>query len=412
MRRKYLLASMVGTLAVICASMVGAQDPRLTGVAGDQYVISAKAGGVNFVEGTATVIRKDGTSGRLVMGDSLEIGDRVTTGADGKAEILLNPGSYMRVGGNTSFEFVSTDLENLEVNLKSGSAVFEVIAANEFRVSIKTPHSEIALTRSGVFRLDVLKDGTAKLSVFKGKAYVGPGGSTEVESGRMAMLVKGGISVSKFDRDTNDPLDIWSKERGKEATKLNAKLQRNALRNTLLSSFNQGGWDMYNSFGLWIFDPMRRGWCFLPFGYGWSSPYGWGYDYDIWWCRLPWYVYNNPPVVHTPSGNTGRGSYQVNTNGNTSRGGSPVSANTSRDRTPVPTSTKGRPMNDRSVVPPFERIQRTGGGSGSVVRSNDDIFVNSGRGRESSPPMSAPPVYIPPVTMAPPPPANTAKGKP
>jgi hypothetical protein len=397
MRRKYLLASIVGTLAVICASVVSGQDPRLTGIAGDQYVISAKAGGVNFVEGTATVIHKDGTSGRLIMGDNLEIGDRVSTAADGKAEILLNPGSYLRVGGNTSFEFISTDLENLQVNLKSGSAVFEVFAANEFRVSVKMPRSQVALTRSGVYRLDILADGTAKLSVFKGKAYVGPGGSTELESGRTAMLVKGGISVSKFDRDTNDPLDIWSKARGKELTKLNARLQRDALRNSLLSSFTQRGWNMYNSFGLWVFDPTRRMWCFLPFGYGWSSPYGWDYDFDIWSCRLPWYIYREP--------------YNPPNSGPTTGGGT-----TGPVRTPVVTA------GDRRPIPPFERMQQTGSGvsrgSGdrsSGSRSNDDVIVNSGRGRDSSPPMSvpsSPPIYIPPTSAPAPATRDSGKGKP
>src|SRR5215468_3191941 len=172
MRRKFLLASTAGLLALACALMISAQDPRLGGITGDKYLISAKAGGVNFVSGTVTVIRADGTSGHLLMGDEIQIGDRVTSAEDGRAEILLNPGSYVRIGGNTAFEFVSTDLENLKIELKSGSAVFEVFAANEFRVSVKMPQTEIALTRSGVFRLDVLADGSGKISVFKGKAYV------------------------------------------------------------------------------------------------------------------------------------------------------------------------------------------------------------------------------------------------
>jgi FecR protein len=392
MRRKFLLTSIVSMLALAYASMISAQDPRLAGVAGDKYVISAKAGGVNFVAGTVSVVRKDGTSGHLLMGDELQIGDRVTTAADGKAEILLNPGSYLRVGGNTAFEFVSTDLENLRINLKSGSAVFEVIAADEFRVSVKMPQTEVALTRSGVFRLDVLADGTAKISVFKGKAYVGPAGQTEVASGRTAMLVKGGISVSKFDRGTNDALDIWSKERGKELSKANAQLQRNSLRNTLLTSFNHRGWNMYNSFGLWVFDPFYRRWCFLPFGYGWSSPYGWGYDFDIWSCRLPWYVYREPY-------------YPPNSGGGGTGGGS-----TGSRVTPIVSA------GDRRAIPPFERIQGTGGGGGSSSRSSDNnVIINSGRGRDSSPPMSSPsssPASTPPIVSPPPASTETVKGKP
>jgi hypothetical protein len=384
MRSKWLLAMAVSAAVSVCGAAVFAQNTR-TANAG-QYLISAKAGGVNYVEGKVSVFRKSGTSGYLIAGDEVNVGDRITSGADGKAEILLNPGSYLRIGGNTSFDFVSTDLEDLKVNLRTGSAVFEVIAADEFRVSIKLPQTEIGLTRSGVFRVDVLADGTGRIMVFKGKAFVGPGGRTEIAGGRVATLAKGGVSVAKFDRGTNDPLDIWSKDRAREVARINSRLQRDSLRNSLLSTFNRG-WNMYNSFGVWVFDPFFRRWCFLPFGYGWNSPYGWGYDYDIWRCRLPWWVINQPYFPPTSSG-----------------GGS----------SPGPTSTPIVSAGNRSVVPPFVRMQGGGGGMGSS--RSDDIVVNSGRSRDSLPPMSSPssspPVSTPPIIVAPSSPPVETKGKP
>ena len=250
MRIKLVLGSLVGMLMAMCALAVVAQQSRLTGVTGSQYLISAKAGGVNMVAGTVTIMRKDGTAGQLVAGESMEIGDRVTTGADGRAEILLNPGSYLRVGPNSAFSFLSTDLEDLKVDLTAGTAIFEVIAADKFRVSVKTPRQQIDLTRTGVYRLDLMADGNARLAVFKGSVLLGPKEQTEVRSGRAALLTTNGISVAKFDRDTKDPIDMWSKERGKDLMKANAKLEQKALRNSLLTSFDRRGWDMYNSFGL------------------------------------------------------------------------------------------------------------------------------------------------------------------
>src|SRR5437773_4923874 len=219
MKRKFLLAAIVGMLGSFSALTAIGQDPRVTAAAGDKYIISAKAGGVNFISGKVSVFRKDGKSGYLLAGDELQIGDRVTTATDAFAEILLNPGSYLRIGGGTSFDFGSTDLEDLRVNLRTGSAIFEVIAADDFRVSVKMPQSNIDLTRSGVYRIDVLADGTSRISVVKGKAYIGAG-KTEVGSGRTASLVRGGVSVSKFDRGSKDALDAWSKDRAKELTKV------------------------------------------------------------------------------------------------------------------------------------------------------------------------------------------------
>jgi hypothetical protein len=104
------------------AALAVAQNDTISAAAGDRYVISAKAGGVNFVEGTVAVVRKSGRSGVLLKGDTLEIGDRVSTAENGKVEILLNPGSFLRLGGTSAFEFNNTSLDELEIRLDSGSA--------------------------------------------------------------------------------------------------------------------------------------------------------------------------------------------------------------------------------------------------------------------------------------------------
>ncbi|MCV5132938.1 FecR family protein, partial [Escherichia coli] len=80
-----------------------AQNETLRAAAGDKWMISARAGGVNYVEGDVAVVRSNARSGRLLKGDMVEIGDRVSTGTSGKAEILMNPGSYIRLAGNSAF---------------------------------------------------------------------------------------------------------------------------------------------------------------------------------------------------------------------------------------------------------------------------------------------------------------------
>jgi hypothetical protein len=119
-----------------------------------------------------------------------------------------------------------------------------------------------------------------------------------VRAGKTAIVKGKALSgIAKFDRDNKDALDVWSQLRAKEAAAINKRLQRNALANSLLSSYNRGGWNMYNTFGLWVFDSFTGRWCFLPFGQGWSSPYGYGYGFNIYNCPLP-------PVVYTPPVNT------------------------------------------------------------------------------------------------------------
>lgn len=305
MSRKIFSFFIIGVVSLFASANVFAQSERNASAVSQLYVISAKAGGVNFAQGKVAVARNNSTSGYLVKGDRLEIGEKVSTGAEGRAEILLNPGSFVRLGENTEFEFVSTSLDDLKMKLSSGSAVFELIAADdEFGVSIKTPKGGFRAVESGIYRVDVSADGNAKLFVYNGKAKVADANASVVKKGKTITLNGGNAVVEKFDRDDKDALDIWSKARAKELSKINAKLQRDDLKNTLLNSFNRrGGWGFNDSYGLWVFDRFSSQYSFLPFGYGWGSPYGYYYDRDLFYFRLPRYIYYYPTIRNSGSGN-------------------------------------------------------------------------------------------------------------
>ncbi len=114
MKKNLISALTVGVFVFLFSGFVFAQNNNKTiSTTKDLYVISAKAGGVNYVEGQVIVAGKNKRGGNLFKGDTVEVGDKVSTGADGKAEILLNPGSYVRLAENSSFEFLTTSLDNL-----------------------------------------------------------------------------------------------------------------------------------------------------------------------------------------------------------------------------------------------------------------------------------------------------------
>ncbi|HTK38742.1 MAG TPA: FecR domain-containing protein [Pyrinomonadaceae bacterium] len=345
----------------VCAAAY-AQDNKIRAAAGDKYVISAKAGGINETDGSVTVRRADGTSGHLIKGDDLNIGDQVWTDTGGKAEVLLNPGSFLRVGPETAFAFTNTSLDDLRLKLATGSAVFEVIADDDFRVTVLMPRTAVALTRSGVYRIDILPDRSSKVSVLKGKIYFGADGKTVIKSGRSATIAVITADVQKFDKSDRDALTVWSKDRAKELAKANASLQRNAMRNTLINSFNRG-WNLYDSFGLWVFNPTRRYWCFLPFGSGWGSPYGYYYDFDLWAVRLPPVIYTQPPSG-TPTGPR----TPPSTTPGTPPSGPPTSTGDNMSR------------RERNHAPPFMRVQNSGRANGdAAVGGSDGGFRNSGQ---------------------------------
>lgn len=330
-----------------------AQSDRVTAALGDKYVISAKAGAVNFIEGSVTVVRPDGTSGSLIKGDTVGVGDKVSTGANAKAEVLLNPGSYLRLGGNSSFEFKTTELDDLKLFVEKGSAVLEVFASNDFEVKIDTPKAGFVIIQSGIYRVDIL-DGQGTLNVIKGRAEVAGLTDEQIKSGRRAVLTEGVASISKYKSGDPDGLEAWSKSRSKELTKISSSLEARTLRPTLMRSFLGNGWNMYNSFGLWVYDPFRGVNCFLPFGMGWGSPYGYYYGYGIWRFNLPPVIYA-PPVIHPGTNPTPKGPRSI-------RPATPgVIANESAKGTRSIRPSRG------SVSPPFRQMENDNKGS-RVVR--------------------------------------------
>ncbi|HEY6233136.1 MAG TPA: hypothetical protein VIW64_17865, partial [Pyrinomonadaceae bacterium] len=62
----------------------------------EKFVISARAGGVNAVTGRASMRHGNTEWQQLTIKEDLEAGDVVKTGLDGRVEMLLNPGSYLR----------------------------------------------------------------------------------------------------------------------------------------------------------------------------------------------------------------------------------------------------------------------------------------------------------------------------
>lgn len=330
-----------------------------------RFVVTAKAGGINYISGDVTTTLLNGNSRILLKGDNVSVGDRVSTGANSKAEVLLNPGSYVRLGANTEFEFVSTDLENVQIIVHKGSVIFEVFASNDFVVNVAGPDSRFIIVDSGVYRFDV-NDQQSTFAVRRGRAHVGSLSGELLKGGRESAAADGQFQIAKFDRGETDELDEWSKDRSKELAKALASLDKNGMRAGLMNSFLGGRWNMFNSFGVWVYDPFRASYCFLPFGNGWSSPYGYGYNRFIGW-------YNLPPVIY----------YPPIAGGGTTPTQPPVTSIVRNNRNP----SGGGPL------PPFVQMQGNGGGgSRGIVNSNSpfDRNINT-RARDTSPA----PVFIP-----------------
>jgi hypothetical protein len=275
MKRMFLSAT--GFLALlVCLVAPGSQAAAQTR---DKYLISAKAGGINFVTGNVTVVRQGTKIEQAVTDqDNLESGDVVTTGAGGRVEVLLNPGSYLRVAENSRFEFADASLENLRIRLLRGSAMIEVVGTDDTQLLLKveTPQTKALLVRRGLYRFNILQTGATEVMVRKGRALVGAP-PQEVKSGKMIVVGRGLMAaILKIDKGEKDSLELWSRDRAEYLAAINRRISPSARLINFDSLFPSISYnERYN--GAWAYDSQRGCYVFLPGRGGASSPYGYGY---------------------------------------------------------------------------------------------------------------------------------------
>jgi hypothetical protein len=270
--KNILKPSLLGLLSLaLCAA--GAVSARAQVPAKDARVLVARAGVVNFVSGAAELNHEGETAWRaLTDRDEVKSGDVVRTGGGGRAEVLLNPGSYFRLGELSQFEMADSSLDNLRLKLVRGSAIVEAAGYDglDLDIVIETPQTRVRVVRTGIYRVNVLPSGVTEVAVWKGRALVGEKDEV-VKEGRVARVGAGGdILVAKFDKKMRDAFDMWSRERGKELAKLNEQLGRNSRQvSASLASYDFSN-DLFG--GIWV----RYGNCyvFVPYSGAWSSPYG------------------------------------------------------------------------------------------------------------------------------------------
>lgn len=276
-------------LVALCAGFTAAEAQRGSR---DLRVVSARAGGINYVIGDVKLRRKDAGRWQAFGGDSIDLasGDALKTGATGFVEVLLNPGSYLRLGADSEFVLTDSSLDDLRLQLVRGSAVIEATGYDKMGllIAVDTPQSRVSIIKSGIYRFNVTASGQTEVAVRKGRVRVGEEpASLIVKEGNVARLDGRATEVAKLDKKRRDGLDEWSKERADELAEANRKITRRQA-STLMASLNHiSAQNQFSSIGVWYFDPRRSCYTFVPFYAGWRSPYGGWYDNMIWGHPMP-----------------------------------------------------------------------------------------------------------------------------
>ena len=330
MRNARLISRTIGSIAVLAVLVSAGQAQNR-----EKFGISAKAGGVNAVTGHVTVTRTGQSAQLLSSQDDLVSGDVVTTGAGGQAEVLLNPGSYLRVAENSEFVLVDNSLNNLVVKLVKGSAIIEASGGDDvdLRINVLANQQRLVIIRGGIYRINV-QPSAAELLVRKGRVLPSSNAREVVKGGTKVLYVASGPLAAKLTKQDQDEFDLWSKKRAETLARANQKISGRAM-NGYLASMSPFEWafSAANPWGLWTFSSFSHCFTFLPFHYGWSLPYGhyYGSYYNVWsYYGFPGYGPNsvyvrNPGSSGGSSGFPGSSSSSGgSSSGSSGSGGSPT----------------------------------------------------------------------------------------
>lgn len=142
-----------------------------------QYLVSTKAGFVSRVRGEVFVTRarteeRERVSPNLQMMD----GDRLSTSAESRVEILLHSQAYLRLDENAEVRAVNTVMAEARFELLRGAAMIEVRRMNKMDkgivFEIVTPQGIVTFSKEGLYRINI-EPGSTHLDVIEGEITLG-----------------------------------------------------------------------------------------------------------------------------------------------------------------------------------------------------------------------------------------------
>src|SRR5580700_8419977 len=274
--------------------------------------IDQGVGRVSMIHGDVSTQRGDsGTWSAAVLNQPVVNGDKVSTGAGGRAEVQLDFANILRLGSNAQATIANFTHKYIQIQVGQGLANYSVFGESEAEPEIDTPNVAVhPAHKDGIFRIEVRPDGDSIVIVRKGEAEIStPQGIGQVKAGEMA-TVRGSGADAKYKitpAPERDDWDRWNIDRdrmiheaaswkhtnkyyvGAEDLDANGKWEDAADYGQVWVPNEPDGWVPYRD-GNWVWEPYY-GWTWVGF-----EPWGWApYHYGRWmWYGGAWAWWPGP----------------------------------------------------------------------------------------------------------------------
>ena len=185
-----------------------------------QSVISTHSGVVYFFDGVVylgdqPLAQKFGRFPEIPKGGELRT-------AQGRAEILLTPGVFLRIADNSSIVLRDNSLSDTQVELLSGAAIVEAAdGSSPAAVEVVYKSWRVRLPHEGVYRLD---SEPACVTVYKGEADISAEGAKETVAAREREMVPlaSVLQPEASGAPANDAFKSWAMSRSQAIASDNA----------------------------------------------------------------------------------------------------------------------------------------------------------------------------------------------
>ncbi len=234
-----------------------------------------RPGSLNSVQGQVT-LNGHPAQARPLRQETLRPGQVIET-RQGKAGLLLTPGSFLRIGNNSEVRMLSATLENTRVRVIRGEALLDAEAGYKHDLAIFLDGARTRIDKKGIYGFNANRE---TISVLRGKATV-YGQNAQVTLKKQRQLDLAGQEpweVRKLNKQAfeSGSLFQWNKIRN--------RYERRATRSVQQAIAQSGHW-----YGPgWYWSPYWGFYAYLHSSGMYYSPYYGPYNGPWGWNNWGW----------------------------------------------------------------------------------------------------------------------------
>jgi hypothetical protein len=284
---KSVLQRLFAVAAILLLSLPAPQTAR----AQESDDIDQTVARISYIQGPVSYGRGDDPDNwdPAIVNVPFTLGDRIYSSTDGRAELQLPGGNFVRIGRQSYLNALTLTYDTKQFYLGNGAATINIRRLDPDEIfEIDTPNMAVTFDTPGRYRVEVDDDGNTRVVVRRGTAVVAANGrQVTVEQAEIRVYGTDSPQYEIVGLRAPDAFDHWVDERNDRFERAYSPAYQYADEEIVgvedLAQY--GRWEEIPDYGpAWTPTQVAVGW--QPFTVGhwfWQDPWGWS-----WISEEPW----------------------------------------------------------------------------------------------------------------------------